>query len=195
MTLFERLTGRKKLLEFTVTLGNDHEASINVRSSDDVVWPEPVRLWASFHALLVYAQGGKGTERGVEVIAFAAALSQMCKPHMLLVDLVPAVASPKASIAGTLYSFRESDRRIALDRTSLPMDILRLMSIALFQWTFSFTRGNETRTQFLACVAKQLAFLYDDPDAIEQIGGAMRLAQSAADIAFSRATQTEFFKS
>jgi len=39
---------------------------------------------------------------------------------------------------------------------------------------------------FLASVAEQLFFVYDDPQILSSIGGPVRLAQSASDIAIQK---------
>lgn len=191
MGFLERLAGRKKLLDFRVFLGDD-EATVDIlRSQRDTHWSEPVRLWATYHAFVMYAQGGTTREREIDAAASAAALSQMCRPGMLLVNLVPTVVKPFASVAGSFYSFRDSERRIWLSPNTLSLDGHRLVSVALFQWAFSMVGIGEPQVQFLGRVAQQLSFLYDDPEEVARVGGSVRLAQSAADIAFSRALAVE----
>jgi len=187
MGFLERLAGRKKLLDFKVFLGDDEAAVDILRSREDTHWSEPVRLWAAYHALLVHASGSTTTERGREAVAYAAALSEQCEPGMLLVNLVPTVVKPVAYVSGSFYSFRGSERRIALAPTALSMDDHRLVSVALFQWAFSTLGVGESHLQFLGRVAYELFSLYDDPEASARAGGPLRLAQSASNIAFSRA--------
>ena len=193
MGFLDALAGRKKLLDFKVSLG-ENEASVEVlRSQENAHSSEPVRLWAAYHALLVYARGGAATERGREAVAYAAALSKLCQPGMLLVDLVPTVAKPLASASGSFYSFRGSQRRIALAPTTLSTDGHRLVGIALFQWAFSVldASADAAHIRLLGRVAYELFLLHDDPEALARVGGPLRLAQAASDIAYSRALEPE----
>lgn len=193
--MLDRLAGRKKLLDFQVFLGDDEAAVDVLRRSEGTHWSEPIRLWAAYHALLVYSQGGALTERWMETAAYAETLSERCMPGMLLANLVPTVANPLASVSGSFYSFRDSERRINLAPTALSMDGHRLVSTALFQWAYETLGVDAAHIRLLGRVASELFLLYGDvwvdEETLARVGGPLRLAQSASDIAFSRALQLE----
>ena len=71
------------------------------------------------------------------------------------------------------------------------MDGHRLVSSALFQWAFSMLGTGDPHLRLLRHVGEELFFLYDDPEALARGGGPVRLAQSASDIAFSKALALE----
>jgi len=155
-------------------------------AGDDDSWTEAVRLWAAYQAFLIYAQGGRETERGLKALCEAGAFSRMCEPETVLIPLVPSIASPVATIKGSFYSFRGSQRRLSVAFNALSMEGQRFVSLALFQWALQTSRGDEARLIFLASVAEQLFFVYDDPQILSSIGGPVRLAQSASDIAIQK---------
>ena len=188
MGFLNRLSRRKKLLDFSIFLGYPKDAAVDIlRSQADTHWSEPVRLWATYLAFVSFA----GTQEKKDAAAYAASLSQMCRPGMLLVNVVPTVVQPFASVSGSFYSYQDSLRRIWVSQNALLVHEHFQVSVALFQWAFnSLSAISEPRVEILERVAWQLFRVLDGTEEMGRVGGSFRLAQSAGDTAYLRALES-----
>ena len=133
MGFLNRLSRRKKLLDFSIFLGYPKDAAVDIlRSQADTHWSEPVRLWATYLAFVSFARDAREERRS----SLCASLSQMCRPGMLLVNVVPTVVQPFASVSGSFYSYQDSLRRIWVSQNALLVHAHFQVSVALFQWAF-----------------------------------------------------------
>ena len=64
MGFLNRLSRRKKLLNFSIFLGYPKDAAVDIlRSQADTHWSEPVRLWATYLAFVSFARDAREERR------------------------------------------------------------------------------------------------------------------------------------